>query len=234
MTASFLPCLDHQPVSSFPSPETALCSPQGLLAYGGDLQAERLLSAYRKGIFPWFSAEDPILWWSPDPRAVLPIAEFHLSRSMQRFLRSCPYHVTLNHDFPGVIEGCASTHTDGTWITEQVISAWCELAARGQAHSVEVWQGTTLVGGLYGMALGGLFCGESMFNRRTNASKLALLTLCRHFAGFGGELIDCQILNPHTESLGARDLPRVEFLQQLVVLQNRGISPECWVKQRLF
>ena len=234
MTASFLPCLDHQPVSSFPSPETALCSPQGLLAYGGDLQAERLLSAYRKGIFPWFSAEDPILWWSPDPRAVLPIAEFHLSRSMQRFLRSCPYHVTLNHDFPGVIEGCASTHTDGTWITEQVISAWCELAARDQAHSVEVWQGTTLVGGLYGMALGGLFCGESMFNRRTNASKLALLTLCRHFAGFGGELIDCQILNPHTESLGARDLPRVEFLQQLVVLQNRGISPECWVKQRLF
>lgn len=234
MTASFLPCLDHQPISSFPSPETALCSPQGLLAYGGDLQAERLLCAYRKGIFPWFSAEDPILWWSPDPRAVLPIEEFHLSRSMQRFLRTCPYHVTLNNDFRGVIEGCASTHTDGTWITDQVISAWCELAARGQAHSVEVWQGTTLAGGLYGMELGGLFCGESMFSRRTNASKLALLTLCRHFAGFGGELIDCQILNPHTESLGARDLPRAEFLQQLVVLQNRVISPECWGKQRLF
>jgi len=234
MSAIYLPCLDGQPAAKFPSTDSALTSPQGLLAYGGDLRPERLLSAYKQGIFPWFSEQDPILWWSPDPRAVLPVESFHLSRSMERFLRRCPYHVTLNHNFRAVIEGCASTHVEGTWITEDVIVAWCDLAAIGQAHSLEVWCGHELVGGLYGMALGGMFCGESMFSRQPNASKLALLQLCRHFSVYGGEVIDCQILNPHTHSLGAREISRQQFLTQLADLQKRIIPPECWVKKRLF
>ncbi|SEQ59707.1 leucyl/phenylalanyl-tRNA--protein transferase [Rosenbergiella nectarea] len=234
MSAIYLPCLEGQPNGQFPSPDCALASPQGLLAYGGDLLPGRLIAAYQQGIFPWFSEEDPILWWSPDPRAVLPIDAFHLSRSMQRFLRHCPYHVTLNHNFRAVIEGCASTHFDGTWITEEVITAWCNLAAMGHAHSLEVWCENELVGGIYGMALGGIFCGESMFSRQPNASKLALFQLCHHFSAYGGELIDCQILNPHTHSLGAREISRQQFLTQLADLQKRIIPSECWAKKRLF
>jgi len=234
MSILYLPCLDGLPPAQFPSPDSALTSPQGLLAYGGDLLPERLISAYQKGIFPWFSEEDPILWWSPDPRAVLPVESFHLSRSMQRFLRQCPYQVTLNHAFRAVVEGCASTHVEGTWITEDVITAWCALADIDQAHSLEVWNGDELVGGLYGMSLGGMFCGESMFSRQPNASKLALYQLCQHFSAYGGEMIDCQILNSHTQSLGAREIPRQQFLTQLADLQKRIIPPECWVKKRLF
>ncbi|WP_441007633.1 leucyl/phenylalanyl-tRNA--protein transferase [Tatumella ptyseos] len=234
MSAIYLPCLDNQPTVQFPSPDSALASPQGLLAYGGDLRPERLICAYQQGIFPWFSEEDPILWWSPDPRAVLPTESFHLSRSMQRFLRHCPYQITLNHAFQAVIEGCASTHVEGTWITEEVITAWCELAAIGQAHSLEVWCEDKLVGGIYGMALGGIFCGESMFSRQPNASKLALYQLCQHFSAYGGKLIDCQILNPHTASLGARDIPRQQFMTLLADLQKQIIPSDCWVKQRLF
>ncbi|WP_338111586.1 leucyl/phenylalanyl-tRNA--protein transferase [Rosenbergiella australiborealis] len=230
----YLPCLDPLAPTIFPSPESALTSPQGLLAYGGDLAAQRLISAYQQGIFPWFSEDDPILWWSPDPRAVLPVEDFHLSRSMQRFLRHCPYQVTINTDFHAVISGCSLHHPEGTWITSEVISAWCRIAETGHAHSVEVWRGNKLVGGLYGMALGGVFCGESMFSLETNASKLALFVLCQHFSRYGGQLIDCQILNAHTESLGAREIPRRQFLEQLDDLKKKNIPAECWVKKRLF
>ncbi len=229
-----LPNLADFSAACFPSPETALHSPQGLLAFGGDLSVERLIAAYQQGIFPWFSQEDPILWWCPDPRAVLPVDQFHLSRSMQRFHRKSPYQVTINHDFSRVITLCAQTHTEGTWITAEVITAWERLAALGLAHSVEVWQAQQLVGGLYGMAIGATFCGESMFSLQPNASKTALMQLCQHFSQFNGKLIDCQILNPHTASLGARDIPRDAYLQQLAANQNRTIAEGCWVKQRIF
>jgi len=234
MSAIYLPCLDNQPASFFPSPDAALSSPQGLLAYGGDLSPHRLISAYQRGIFPWFSADDPILWWSPNPRAVLPIEDFHLSRSMQKFLRACPYQVTLNSDFPAVINGCAAAHRDGTWITQAVIDAWCQLAEIGYAQSIEVWLQGQLIGGLYGMSLGAIFCGESMFSLKNNGSKLALYQLCRYFKEHGGELVDCQILNPHTASLGAKEVPRVQFLEQLAQLQRHSLAAECWTPKRLF
>ncbi|MBN0855537.1 leucyl/phenylalanyl-tRNA--protein transferase, partial [Pseudomonas aeruginosa] len=156
---------------AFPSPEGALREPNGLLALGGDLSPARLLMAYQRGIFPWFSPGDPILWWSPDPRAVLWPEQFHLSRSMKRFHQRSPYRVTLNHAFGEVIEGCASDRDEGTWITSSIVRAYHQLHELGHAHSIEVWQENTLVGGMYGVAQGALFCGESMFSRAENASK---------------------------------------------------------------
>lgn len=234
MPTLYLPSLDNLPPTRFPAPESALSSPQGLLAYGGDLSVARLYNAYHQGIFPWFSDDDPILWWCPDPRAVLPVEQFHLSRSMKRFTRDTSYQVTVNVAFEQVINYCATTHQQGTWITPEVISAWGKLAALGLAQSIEVWQDDELVGGLYGMALGAIFCGESMFSLLPNASKMALMQLCRHFAAFGGEMIDCQILNPHTASLGAREISRHLYLEQLDLLKNKSIAPNCWAKQRIF
>lgn len=231
---SLLPCLDNQPASAFPRPQSALCSPSGLLAYGGDLSRARLTHAYQQGIFPWFSEHEPILWWCPDPRAVLPVDQFHLSRSMQRFHARSPYVVTLNQAFPQVIEQCAALRAAQTWITAEVKSAWMELALAGQAQSVEVWLDGELVGGLYGMALGGLFCGESMFSTQPNASKTALMLLCQHFSAYGGSVIDCQILNPHTASLGAREIARADYLRQLEQLKNGVIAADCWTQQRIF
>jgi len=164
---------------AFPSPEGALREPNGLLALGGDLSPSRLLMAYQHGIFPWFSPGDPILWWSPDPRAVLWPGQFHLSRSMKRFHQRSPYRVTLNHAFGQVIEGCANNRDEGTWITSSIVKAYHQLHELGHAHSIEVWQGETLVGGMYGVAQGALFCGESMFSRAENASKTALLIFCQ-------------------------------------------------------
>ncbi|HBD81356.1 MAG TPA: leucyl/phenylalanyl-tRNA--protein transferase, partial [Leclercia adecarboxylata] len=166
---------------AFPSPEGALREPNGLLALGGDLSPSRLLMAYQRGIFPWFSPGDPILWWSPDPRAILWPERFHLSRSMKRFHAHSPYRVTLNHAFGQVIEGCASDRAEGTWVTPEVIHAYHRLHELGYAHSIEVWQGDDLVGGMYGVAQGTLFCGESMFSRAVNASKTALLVFCDRF-----------------------------------------------------
>ncbi len=212
----------------FPDPATALADPNGLLAFGGCLSVERMCSAYRQGIFPWFSEQDPLLWWSPDPRAVLYPGKFHISRSMARFHRSCRYQVTLDRDFSGVIQGCASQRSEGTWITSEVITAWLNLFHAGQAHSVEVWDGDTLVGGLYGMAVGQLFCAESMFSRAENASKTALMLFCRHFSSHGGQLIDCQILNPHTASLGVTEISRAGYLQLVRSLQTRELAGGCW------
>ncbi|EPE2785754.1 leucyl/phenylalanyl-tRNA--protein transferase [Serratia marcescens] len=216
---------------AFPLPESALRDPNGLLAIGGDLTAPRLLAAYERGIFPWYSPGEAILWWSPDPRAVLFPTEFHLNRSLKRFLRHDPFRITLNHDFAAVIAACAHRPDEGTWIGPEVQRAYQHLHRLGYAHSVEVWQDNQLVGGMYGVAQGALFCGESMFSRVTNASKCALMAFCRHFAAYGGELIDCQVLNAHTARLGAREIPRRQFLQQLSTLQRRPLAPACWEPQ---
>lgn len=216
---------------AFPSPEGALRDPNGLLAIGGDLTAPRLLAAYERGIFPWYSPGEAILWWSPDPRAVLLPAELNLNRSLKRFLRHDPFRITLNHDFAAVIAACAHRPDEGTWIGPEVQRAYQHLHRLGYAHSVEVWQDDQLVGGMYGVAQGALFCGESMFSRVTNASKCALMAFCRHFAAYGGELIDCQVLNAHTARLGAREIPRRQFLQQLSTLQRRPLAPACWEPQ---
>lgn len=217
----------------FPSVEKALREPNGLLALGGDLHPERLLAAYQRGIFPWFSPGDPILWWSPDPRAVLPPEQFHQSRSMKRFHRHSPYHVTINHAFHQVVSGCAAERSDGTWITAEIIAAYVRLHQLGQAHSIEVWQEDELVGGMYGVAQGALFCAESMFSRRVNASKTALLVFCQHFIHYGGKLIDCQVLNEHTASLGVREISRRHYLSLLDSLRLTPIDPHCWHKQNL-
>jgi len=218
----------------FPPPEMALREPNGLLAMGGDLSPARLLSAYQCGIFPWFSPGDPILWWSPDPRAVLVPESFHLSRSMARFHRRSPYRVTMNHAFFEVVEGCAAGRQEGTWITFEVKRAWQRLYELGHAHSVEVWQDQQLVGGMYGLALGQIFCGESMFSRSENASKTALWVFCQHFIKHQGRLVDCQVLNPHTASLGAREIPRVDYLQYVQTLAWQPVSAGCWRTQTLF
>ena len=206
---------------AFPSPEGALREPNGLLALGGDLSPARLLMAYQRGIFPWFSPGDPILWWSPDPRAVLWPEQFHLSRSMKRFHQRSPYRVTLNHAFGEVIEGCASDRDEGTWITSSIVRAYHQLHELGHAHSIEVWQEA-------------LFCGESMFSRAENASKTALLVFCQDFAHSGGKLIDCQVLNNHTASLGAVDIPRRDYLDYLSVLRGYRLPERFWVPRVLF
>ncbi|MEI2265157.1 leucyl/phenylalanyl-tRNA--protein transferase [Erwinia sp. CGal63] len=219
---------------NFPPPEMALREPNGLLAMGGDLSVPRLLNAYHRGIFPWFSPGDPILWWSPDPRAVLWPEKFHLSRSMKRFHRHSPYRVTLNQSFSEVVEGCASDRHEGTWITPAVKHAWQKLFDAGDAQSIEVWHHNELVGGMYGLALGQIFCGESMFSRCENASKTALLVFSRYFAQQGGRLIDCQVLNPHTASLGAEEISRADYLKQLDLLAKQPLPVECWRQQTLF
>ncbi|MBK4724046.1 leucyl/phenylalanyl-tRNA--protein transferase [Pantoea agglomerans] len=219
---------------NFPPPEMALREPNGLLAMGGDLSPQRLLNAYHRGIFPWFSPGDPILWWSPDPRAVLLPEHFHLSRSMKRFHQKSPYQVTLNQQFQQVIEGCASDRNEGTWITHEVKRAWQKLHELGHAQSIEVWRGEDLVGGMYGLELGQIFCGESMFSRSENASKTALLVFSEYFEQQGGKLIDCQVLNPHTLSLGAQEIPRAAYLQYVHSLAHQPLSADCWQPRRLF
>lgn len=217
----------------FPPVEKALSDPNGLLAFGGDLAPARLLAAYRAGIFPWYSPDEPILWWSPDPRAVLAPERLHLSRSMRKFVRKNPFRITLNQDFAAVIAACASGRDEGTWISPAMIKAYCRLHALGHAQSVEVWQDEELVGGLYGIAQGALFCGESMFSTRDNASKCALIALVRHFTHHGGQLLDCQVLNAHTASLGATEMPRDDYLTVLRDLQDRPLAAACWQRQTL-
>ncbi|HHX82802.1 MAG TPA: leucyl/phenylalanyl-tRNA--protein transferase [Pseudomonadaceae bacterium] len=202
---------------AFPDPASALPSPNGLLAVGGDLRPERLLRAYQAGIFPWFEADQPILWWSPNPRMVLFPAELHLSRSMQKFLRRHPWRISSDSAFDAVVAACAGVRagSDGTWITPAMAEAYGALHRAGHAHSVEVWEGEQLVGGLYGIAMGRVFFGESMFSQRSNASKLALADLAGKLQEAGYRLIDCQVANPHLASLGARNISRQQFCSLL-------------------
>lgn len=204
--------------SSFPAAELALKEPNGLLAIGGDLSPARLLNAYIHGIFPWFSDDSgPIMWWSPDPRAVIFPDRINVSRSLRRTLTRGTFQVTLDTAFEEVVRGCAAPR-DGdprTWITLAIRAAYGELHRLGYAHSVETWAGSELVGGLYGVSIGRMFFGESMFARRTDASKVALVRLTEQLLRWHFELIDCQVMNPHLQSLGAVEMPRREFLARL-------------------
>lgn len=202
---------------TFPPLTKAMREPNGLLAAGGDLSADRLVQAYRHGCFPWFSEGQPILWWSPDPRTVLFPEELHVSRSLAKLLRQQRYQVSFDRDFEAVIQACAAPRrdADGTWITDDMQNAYTELHARGHAHSVEVWNHGELVGGLYGLAMGQLFFGESMFSRADNASKFGFVTLVKHLQAWGFVLIDCQMATRHLESLGARSIPRQQFANYL-------------------
>lgn len=204
----------------FPPPDQALREPNGLLAFGGNLSAPRLLAAYRSGIFPWYQAGQPILWWSPDPRAVLAPGALHLSRSLRKTLRRGDFRVTFDTAFADVIRGCAlpSANRSDTWITPAMQEGYAALHELGYAHSVECWHDGELVGGLYGVALGRIFFGESMFSRMRDASKVALAHLCARLQTWGFELIDCQVGNPHTFSMGAREMRRGDFIALLETL----------------
>lgn len=201
----------------FPPLELALREPDGLLAAGGDLSAERLVRAYRHGCFPWYQEGQPILWWSPDPRMVLLPEQLHVSRSLAKLIRQQHFQVTFDQDFAAVIHACAEprAYADGTWITRDIEQAYLELHQRGIAHSVEVWLQGQLVGGLYGIALGRLFFGESMFSRSDNASKVGFATLVSHLKARGFALIDCQMHTSHLERFGARPISRQAFADYL-------------------
>ena len=217
--------------SALPAPENALREPNGLLAIGGDLSVERLTEAYRNGIFPWFSDGDPILWWSPDPRAVFLLDQLRTPTSLRRFFRQSGWRVTIDTAFEPVIRACADMPRPGqvgTWITEAMITAYLRLHRHGLAHSVEVWDDETLVGGLYGIAIGRLFFGESMFSARSNGSKVALFALASHLQRHGYVLLDSQVPNSHTESLGATAMPRHQFLQRLHANIDSAPLGEPW------
>ncbi len=202
---------------SFPPLEKALREPNGLLAAGGDLSPERLLAAYRHGCFPWYQDGQPVLWWTPDPRTVLYPEELHISRSLRKKLRQGPFSVTFDRAFREVIEGCAAprSYADGTWITATMQNAYMRLHQLGIAHSVEVWQGQQLVGGLYGLAIGRLFFGESMFSRATDASKIGFVALVERLQDWGFKMIDCQMPTQHLTSFGARPISREAFAETL-------------------
>lgn len=203
--------------SPFPPLENALESPNGLLAAGGDLSASRLLSAYRNGIFPWFNEDEPILWWSPDPRMVLFPNELKISRSLAKLIRKNNYTIQTDTHFVEVMQACAAPRKDqqGTWIHPEMINAYSELHRLGLAHSVETWIDGALAGGLYGVALGKIFFGESMFSRSPNASKIAFAYLVRQLSKWEFAMIDCQVKTTHLASLGAREIPRHVFRQLL-------------------
>ena len=211
----------------FPSPNTALVDPDGLLCAGGDLQPATIVSAYSQGIFPWFSDGQPILWWTPDPRMVLFPKEFKLSRSLAKTIRQQKFEVTFDVAFRSVIEHCAAPREPGggTWIVKEIQDAYTQLHKQGVAHSVESWLGDQLVGGLYGVAIGNVFFGESMFTRETDASKVAFATLVEKLTDDGFRLIDCQQQTRHLASFGARPISRAEFLQRLGELINSA-SPD--------
>lgn len=214
----------------FPPVVTALEEPNGLLAAGADLTPARLIDAYRHGIFPWYSRGEPILWWSPDPRMVLVPRAIRISRSLAKTLKNRGFDVRFDTAFRQVMRACAAPRDgqSGTWITREMIDAYCRLHQMGIAHSVETWLDDKLVGGLYGIAIGAMFYGESMFARERDASKVALVHLTRHLDQQDYRLIDCQMATAHLASMGAREIPRAEFLRHLEELVNYRVSPAAW------
>lgn len=214
----------------FPPLEQALSEPDGLLAAGADLTPARLLTAYRSGIFPWYSAGQPVLWWSPDPRMVLFPAEFRMPRSLIKRLRHGDYEIRGDTAFETVMRACAAPRSDtaGTWITPDMIAAYCELHRLGHAHSVETWINGELAGGLYGIALGRAFYGESMFTRVADASKIALAHLVRRLQQRQFGIIDCQMNTAHLARFGAREIPRGEFSRHLAELVNYPQDDDVW------
>lgn len=216
--------------SCFPPVDTALAHPNGLLAKGGDLSLPRLLDAYRHGIFPWFNPGEPILWWSPDPRMVLVPDEIRVGRSLARRLRNAGFETRVDTAFVEVMRGCAEPREGepGTWISPVMIAAYSRLFEAGYAHSVETWHDARLVGGLYGVAIGRMFYGESMFSRMPDASKVALVRLARQLHAWGFGLIDCQMETPHLARMGARPIPRAAFVAQLAQLVDLPHRPGPW------
>ena len=208
-----LPQIGADPHSPFPSPDRALQTPNGLLAWGGDLHPDRLLQAYRKGTFPWYSEGQPVLWWNPAPRCVLFPSSVHLSRRTRRRYNSGVFRLSVDLDFESVIEACAEPreYEQSTWITQEMKEAYIRLHHSGHAHSLEVWNGDDLAGGIYGLSLGRVFFGESMFSRQTDASKIALVALCRLIDAHEYALLDCQVGNPHLFSMGAELVSREKF-----------------------
>lgn len=206
----------------FPDPESA--DSRGLLAIGGSLSPEWLLTAYDRGIFPWYDEGVPPLWWSPDPRTVLDATHPHVSRSMARFIRKTHYRLTYDRAFVSVMRACGEDREDGTWILPEMVEAYARLHTLGHAHSFEVWDGERLVGGLYGVHRGGLFAAESMFHRADNASKLALVAAVRTLFRAGITLFDVQFLTPHLASLGAYEIPRREYLARLAMARGQRVD----------
>lgn len=230
---SMLTMLDPAlPNQDFPPVDQALPDPNGLLAVGGDLSPARLLKAYRHGIFPWYNEGEPILWWSPDPRLVLFPEKIRVSRSLRKTLKQGKFQITFDKAFVDVIEGCAKPRGDedneGTWITPEMKSAYVRLHRLGHAHSVETWQDNQLVGGLYGVAIGRVFYGESMFYRRSNASKAAFVTLVEKLKSWHYGLIDCQVHTRHLTTLGAEVIPRRRFVTLLKTLCHQSPDPSAW------
>lgn len=220
-----------------PLPPARSADSRGLVAVGGDLSPARLMDAYRRGIFPWYEEGLPILWHSPDPRFVLEPDKLHVGRSLRKALRASPYTLTMDGAFARVVAACAAVQRpdqDGTWITDDMIRAYCELHARGHAHSVEAWLAGELVGGLYGVHVGGLFCGESMFSLHPDASKIAFVHLAGQLARWGFALIDCQVHTDHLARFGAVEWPRARFLDTLAVLAERQLElPSTWAFDRV-
>lgn len=224
------PFLLEPRLPGFPDPELALEDPDGLLAIGGDLSPQRLLTSYRMGIFPWYSEEQPILWWTPNPRAVLFPTNLKVSRSLRKVLRRHPFQVTLDSAFEAVVNSCAAPRKDGlgTWITPEMNTAYCQLHEMGFAHSVESWEADELVAGLYGIAIGKVFFGESMFTRRDNASKIAFIHLVRQLHAWGFGLIDCQVASGHLTRFGATEIPRRDFMGLLDDYCSHPGIPSPW------
>jgi leucyl/phenylalanyl-tRNA--protein transferase len=220
-----LPRLDADPRSPFPPTVEALEIPNGLLAWGGDLHPERLLSAYSAGIFPWYTEGQPLLWWSPAPRCVIYPADIYVSKRSCRRYNSGRYTLTADTDFAAVIQACAESRSDetGTWITQQMLAAFVELHSLGYAHSIEAWRDGQLAGGIYGLAIGSVFFGESMFTRQSDAGKIAQISLCRQLERWSFEMLDCQVSNPHLLRMGAVEISRRQFENLLA----GGISKPC-------
>ena len=225
-----LPRLDDHATDRFPDPRTALPQPNGLLAFGGDLSPARLVTAYAHGIFPWFNEGEPILWWSPDPRCVFHTDQLHPNRSLRRALKGTSWHVTVDRAFGQVMEACAAPRAGqfGTWISPAMIDAYSALHEAGYAHSVEAWDGDRLVGGVYGVSLGRLFCGESMFSACSGGSKLALCALAALLREWEFPLIDAQVSNDHLLGLGAQEIPRAEFLKNVTQLTTAPFDQDRW------
>lgn len=225
-----LPHLGADPHSPFPAPEEALRAPNGLLAWGGDLHPDRLLGAYRTGTFPWYSEGQPILWWNPAPRCVLFPGKVYLSKRTRRRYNSGVFRLSIDNAFESVIEACAQPreYEKTTWITRDMKEAYLRLHRLGHAHSLEVWKDDLLAGGIYGLSLGRVFFGESMFSRETDASKIALVALCRLIAAHGYALLDCQVGNPHLYSMGAAEISRKAFQSLLSAGVNDLENPLDW------
>jgi len=224
---------------AFPPVDFALTEPNGLLAVGGDLQPKRLINAYSQGIFPWFSENDPLMWWSPDPRAIIKLCDLRINRTLRKAIKKSPYKITLNSAFEQVIEQCANApfRDDGTWILPEMQSAYINLHKLGYAHSIEVWQTNNddmaapkqnLVGGLYGIAINGFFSGESMFYKQPNASKFAIIALTKLLRSIDVDFIDCQLLNPFLADMGAIEISRENFTKSKQTAINKIVTTNFW------